>query len=166
MLLTGPAAGQSLPPALAGAHPELFESGAGPFRILGFHICDARLWVSPQRLDPDSVFVLGLRYARRVRGATLAKRTLGEMERLGLASEQQIERWGPSLRSMFQDVSSGDEMHGLNLAGRGVAFFINGERVGAIPDPAFAQAFFGIWFDQRTRAQDLRPALLGLGESR
>lgn len=159
--LAGAAHAQLLPAELAGSSPPLRESGAGEYRYFGFHVYDSRLWVTRERPEPDSVFVLGLRYSRDFRGNRIARQSDEEIRRLGIGSEAERVRWLEEMTRLFPDVKQGDELAGQNLPGRGIRFFHNGRPIGEVADAGFARAFFAIWLDPRTRGPDLRSALLG-----
>ncbi len=161
LALVAPARAQLLPAELAASQPPLRESGAGEYRYFGFHVYDSRLWVTREKPEPDSMFVLGLRYSRDFRGNRIARQSDEEIRRLGLGSEGDRVRWLEEMTRLFPDVKQGDELAGQNLPGRGIRFFLNGKAIGEVADPAFARAFFAIWLDPRTRGADLRAALLG-----
>ena len=65
------------------------------------------------------------------------------------------------MKGIFPTVGKGDRLTGVNVPSRGAAFFHNGRPIGEIVEPAFAQAFFGIWLDPRTSRPDFRSRLLG-----
>ncbi|MEO7405212.1 MAG: chalcone isomerase family protein [Burkholderiales bacterium] len=155
------ASAQTLPPTLAAEAQPLRESGAGRFRWYGLHVYDARLWVSGERYDAANPFALGLRYARTFTGAAIATSSIEEMRRLGATDATLLSRWESEMQRVFPNVAAGDDLVGLHRPRRGVAFYLNGRAIGEIADAGFAQAFFGIWLDPRTRGADLRNALLG-----
>jgi Chalcone isomerase-like len=160
LLLAAPAAlAQVLPAPLTSA--ALRESGAGTFRYFGFHVYDARLWVSGDRYDAAAPFALGLRYARNFTGAAIAGSSIEEMRRVGITDAGDLARWDTEMKRVFPDIKPGDELVGMHRPRRGVEFFHNGRAIGVVNDTAFAAAFFAIWLDPRTRAGDLRTALLG-----
>ena len=82
------------------------------------------------------------------------------MEKIGAGSEAQRAAWLEKMRSIFPDVRDGSRLGGVFLPGRGVRFYRDGKELALVDDPAFAQAFFGIWLDPATSAPKLRAALL------
>jgi hypothetical protein len=149
------------PAGLATQSAALREIGAGSLHWFGLHVYDARLAVAGERYDPAQPFALTLRYARDLAGARIAEASADEVRRLGFGTSADQLRWREEMRRVFPDVRRGDELTGTAVPGRGVEFALNGRPIGAIDDPAFARAFFAIWFDPRTRSRDLRASLLG-----
>jgi len=159
-----------LPPAISQAAPGLQVSGTGTYRWFGLQIYDATLWLptvpasASQTTQPDwsHPLVLQLRYARTLRGADIAQRSVAEIEKLGLATPVQQQSWLAAMRALFPDVSDGSTLAGVHLPGRGARFFHNGQPLGDIDDPAFSRAFFSIWLHTGSSAPALRAALLRL----
>ncbi len=163
-LLALPAAA-STPPYL---QPYLGEGkllGTGKLTFWGFHVYDARLWATPQGLGsvdaPSQPFALQLTYARSLKGADIAKRSLEEMRKLDRAPEALQTDWLNWMNSSFPDVKAGDTLTGVYLPGQGMRLYFNGKPRAQTADTAFAQAFFAIWLDARSTAPDLRRALVG-----
>jgi hypothetical protein len=139
------------------------EIGAGSLHWFGLHVYDARLAVAGERFDPAQPFALTLRYARDLSGERIAETSIDEIRRLGFGTSADHQRWLDEMRRVFPDVRRGDELTGASTPGRGAQFLLNGRPIGSIDEPAFARAFFAIWFDPRTRSRDLRANLLGGG---
>lgn len=138
-------------------------AGRGSLRWFGLRVYEASLWLG-ERFEPrhpaSSSFALQLTYARAFRGDAIADRSADEIERLGAGDATQRAQWHQRMRELFPDVVEGDRIVGIHRPGAGVAFFHNDRLLGRVPDPAFADAFFGIWFDPRTNAPGLRAELL------
>ena len=138
-------------------------AGTGRLTWFGLHVYDAALYlpggVTPATLG-DSRFVLELRYARALEGRAIATASRDEMARMNLADAATLARWTEQMARLFPDVKRDQRLAGVNLPGRGVSFYFDGRPLGTIDDPAFARAFFAIWLDERTRAPQLRQALL------
>jgi hypothetical protein len=96
-----------------------------------------------------------------VKGRDLAERSVEEMRRQRL-DEATLQKWLREMQRVFPDIQPGDRLVGLAVPGRGARFYTGDRMVGAIDDPQFAQAFFGIWLDARTSEPQLRRALLKL----
>lgn len=139
--------------------------GAGLLRFWGFAVYDARLWVAGAEPDTADLsrtpLALELRYRREFRGADIARRSLDEMQDLGLAPPGRRAGWLATMESLFPDVREGDRLLGLIDARGHARFFHNDLPAGHVDDPAFAHAFFSIWLSERTSAPALRDRLLG-----
>jgi hypothetical protein len=164
MTSTSPAdAGPAVPALVQTYIADARVAGQGRLTWLGFHVYDAALYVpagfAPARAEAAS-FVLELTYARRLSGLAIAERSRDEIERLGYGTPEQRARWFEQMRAVFPDVEKGRKLAGVNVPGAGARFYFEGRFIGAIDDPAFARAFFGIWFDPRTAAPQLRDNLL------
>lgn len=136
--------------------------GEGELRWFGFRVYDAALWVrGDQGWRPEHPFALELRYGRAIPSARLVEASLTEMRRLRVADEPTLERWRPRLEEAFPNVDAGDVIVGLREADGSVAFYHRGALTVRIAEPGFAEAFFAIWLDARTREPALRARLLG-----
>lgn len=134
--------------------------------MLGFCLYRAELWAPKASIAPlssDIPFALSLTYERSLSGARIVSTGIDEIQRLATQpiADATLSAWRDAMRRAFGDVSRGDELCGVYLPGRGARFYLNGNVSAEIDDPAFAQAFFGIWLDPRTRAPSLRKQLLG-----
>jgi len=132
--------------------------GQGRMTFWGFDVYDARLYVTDQR--GQAGFALDLNYLRSLKGADISKRTVEEMQRLGV-SETSRSAWGKKLDVIFPDVTSGSSLTAIYVPGRGTVFLNNGKPTGEIAGDDFAKAFFSIWLDPKTNAPKLRTALIG-----
>lgn len=159
---SGIVAAQSLPEAVASTYGPMRELGSGRLRYFGFHVYDARLWSQSAPFDMHAKFALGLRYARAFTGRDIAMRSAQEMRALETIGEERLAHWSRRMQSVFVDVAPGDELIGVHEPAIGARFYLNGQRLGEIAEPAFARAFFAIWLDARTSAPQLRAALLNV----
>jgi hypothetical protein len=147
---------------LPGSAERWMVLGDAELRWLGLRIYNAALWV-PQgsRWSSDRPFALEIRYGRAIKSRRLVEVSLEEMQRMGVAEAVQLEAWRAALETAFPDVERDDTIIGLRKPDGGVSFFHRGETTVEIDDPAFAQAFFAIWLDERTREPAMRKRLLG-----
>lgn len=154
----------ALPPELAGWPQPARAQGRARFRWLGLHVYDVHLWV-PQPIPfdgwADHAFALELVYARALAGRAIAERSLVEMRRQGEIDRQRAAAWLDAMVRAFPDVAAGDRLCGLHDPGAAARFFHNGRPTADVPDPMFAESFFGIWLSARTSQPELRQALLG-----
>lgn len=151
--------------ALPAAAPwaELRAAGHGYYTWWGLSIYEARLWVAPGFDVADLArqrYVLELKYTRAFKGRDIAQRSLEEMRRIGVFSDEQGRRWLQAMERAFPDVAAGDRLTGVHEPGRGARFYANGRLTAEIAEARFAELFFGIWLSEQTAAPQLRTALL------
>ena len=142
--------------------------GNGALRFFGFKAYDAYLWsaapIAPMPANPQeakALFALEIDSPTSIKADEIANVSLIEMARLRNLPDAQIKAWTPELKKAFPDVKSGDKLTGVYLPGKGTRFFFNGRLTSEINDPAFGEAFFAIWLDEKTKQPGLRKALLG-----
>lgn len=139
--------------------------GQGRLRFFGLHVYDIRLW-TPATLRGDDALhaaaALEIEYARFLKGALIAERSLTEMQRIADVPVADGERWLVLMKQLFPDVQAGDRITGVHRPGEGARFHFNGRLVGEVRDATFARRFFDIWLSPRTSEPQLRTALLGL----
>ena len=140
------------------------ENTVGEARLsfLFWDVYDAQLYAPQRRFTPDGTYALSLRYLMDFSGPDIAERSLDEMRGQGYRDKQQLDRWLVAMLKIFPDVKSGDELLGVrSLTGKSY-FLHNGNLIGAVTDPLFADAFFGIWLAPNTSEPKLRKQLLGI----
>ena len=137
--------------------------GEGRMSFLGLDVYEARLWAAagfdPSRYEAGAM-ALELRYARALRGHSIAERSLQEMRRAGPLDEALATAWLGLMQRAFPDVRAGERLTGVLQAGR-VSFFHDGRLTASVEDRQFAARFFGIWLAQWSSEPALRRALLG-----
>ncbi len=155
----------ALPPDLVQSVGELSLRGQMRFRVWGFEVYDAALWMVPGA-NPSAVdaqpLALELRYLRDFQARDIAERSIKEMRRSGALAAEQERRWLDEMLRVFPDVRQGDRLVGLQRPGMAASFWLNGRFRGEIRDPEFVRRFFGIWLSPQTSEPGLRKALLGL----
>ncbi|MDX1453977.1 MAG: chalcone isomerase family protein [Gammaproteobacteria bacterium] len=140
--------------------PELALSGSDDYNVLFWDVYIAALWAQEGEYAPDAVHVLVLKYERDFEGKAIADRSLDEIKDIGAGSAEQQASWHASMLALFPDVTEGDQLTGVHLPGEQSHFYWNGDFIGAVDDPAFGRAFFGIWLDPDTNAPGLRSKLI------
>jgi hypothetical protein len=149
------------------ASPELtglVQRGQARLRYFGLHVYDIRLWsaavVSAERWA-ELPLTLEIEYARNLKGAEIAKRSLAEMRRQTDITDAQAQAWLAEMQAAFPDVKAGDRISGSLEPGAAAQFFLNGQPRRRIADAAFAKLFFGIWLSPQTSEPAMREQLLG-----
>ena len=160
-LLALPLAARAQPAELPGWKLQ----GQGQMRFFGLLVYDIRLWAT-SRPGPQwwtAALALELEYARSLKGAEIAKRSLLEMRRQQTIDEATAKRWLAEMEAAFPDVKAGDRISGRHEPELGADFFVNGALSRRIADPLFSRLFFGIWLAPQTSEPALRSRLLGPG---
>ncbi|TDL93740.1 hypothetical protein EBP26_15365 [Stutzerimonas stutzeri ATCC 17588 = LMG 11199] len=143
--------------------PDARLVGEGQLRFFGFRIYDARLWSPTSPLRPQTPFALELTYHRAISRDDFVRTSLEEIQRLAGATldSRQLRQWRVEMQQAFVDVTPGERITGVYLPGQGCRFYVNDRLHHEVTDPLFAEAFFAIWLDPRSRDQKLRRNLLG-----
>lgn len=149
-----------LPDVVTSAYPGLKPLGDARLRVFGFHIYDSSLWVSGSGYRANELFALDIRYARNFKGEWLAEQSVDEWRRMGIGDEKKYKRWYAEMAKVFPDVKPDDRIIGVSVPGKEVRFYSASGLLGVIEDGEFAQAFFAIWLDPRTREPAVREKLL------
>lgn len=138
--------------------------GEGLFRWFGFRVYSARLWASNGQIDSAaptrSPIALQLTYARPLKGKDIAQRSAEEIRALKLTDEKTLSQWQDQMSGIFPDVREGDSLTGITDSEGATHFFLNGNLLSRVNDPAFTAAFFAIWLNINTSAPGLREKLL------
>jgi hypothetical protein len=148
-------------PHIRAAVPDAAMVGSGRFTWFGFHVYDGALFAPAGKYQAPRPFALELTYARALKGADIARRSIDEIAKLNIGTEAEHAQWLPVLTNLFPDVRENDRLTGV-ARGESADFFFNGKPVGAINDPKLMRAFFSIWLDERTSAPGFRKKLLGI----
>ena len=152
-----------LPAQVNQEFPGLKELGEGRLRFLAIHVYDSSMWTTtPTAYGPNDTFALEIRYAISIKGKALTERSLKEMKGLGYTDEAKRTRWEGDMDRVFPDLRTGDRLVGVNVPGKGARFYSADKFLGAVDDPEFARAFFGIWLDEKTSEPGLRAKMLKL----
>ncbi|MBC3875462.1 chalcone isomerase family protein [Undibacterium flavidum] len=151
--------------------PQAKMLGGGEFRWWGFSIYTAKLWQqTPNKdggLDPGATFALEITYSKSISRERFVDSSIDEIKRLheNKYSAEKLLTWRQYMEKAFIDVKSGDQLIGVFLPGVGCRFYSQQKLLAEIPDEAFANAFFSIWLDPRTKDTNLRQQLLGPNKS-
>jgi len=152
-----------LPDLVNKEFPGLKELGEGRLRFMMIHVYDSSVWTSsPTAYTPNDIFALEIRYAIGIKGNALTQRSLKEIRGQGYADEAKLRRWEAEMDRVFPELKIGDRLVGVNVPGKAARFYSQEKFLGAIEDPEFARAFFGIWLDEKTSEPALRAKMLKL----
>lgn len=143
--------------------PQAQLAGAGEFTWWGLSIYTAKLWHAQTNFNADEDFALEITYHKNISRERFVEASIDEMKRLQGAklSPEILQTWRAYMQKSFVDVKPGDQLIGVKLAKRGCRFYSKEKLISEINDEAFAQSFFAIWLDPRSKDQDLRSRILG-----
>ena len=145
--------------------PELKALGGGQLRVFGFQVYNVYLWTpAGAAFDRNKPYALDLQYLRTFSAKQLAERSIDEMRGQGIGSDTAYPKWLAEMERVFADVKDGDRLTGVVTATKISKFFYNGAYRGEVIDPAFADAFFGIWLNEKSSQPRVRNLLLGKSE--
>ena len=145
--------------------PELKALGGGLLRVFGFQVYNVYLWTpAGASFDRSKPYALDLQYLRTFSARQLAERSIDEMRGQGTGSEAVYPKWLAEMERVFADVKAGDRLTGVVTPTKTSKFFYNGVYRGEVIDPAFADAFFGIWLSEKSSQLRVRNLLLGKPE--
>jgi hypothetical protein len=142
--------------------PGLKELGEGRLRFIGIHVYDASVWIPGPAFSAKDPYALELRYAITINGPALTERSIKEMRGQGYKDEAKFAVWRKEMDRVFPDLKPGDRLVGVHVPGKEARFYSQEKFLGTVADPAFAQAFFAIWLDEKTSQPGLRAKLLKL----
>jgi hypothetical protein len=145
--------------------PELKVLGGGLLRVFGFQVYNAYLWTpAGSAFDRSKPHALDLQYLRDFSAKKLAERSIDEMRGQGIGDDAIHAKWLAEMERVFADVKEGDRLTGVVTATKTSKFFHNGAYRGEVVDPAFTDAFFGIWLNEKSSQPRMRNLLLGKPE--
>jgi Chalcone isomerase-like len=140
--------------------------GSGILKYFGLEIYTATLWTPDGSFSGSFVeepVAFSLDYRRSFSRDRLIDITRTAWNELGLANEEQQQRWSRELSSIWVDVRRGSNMTTLVLPSGETRFYSAERFLGRIEDPVFGPAFLQIWLDERvadTALGNLRADLL------
>jgi len=133
-------------------------------RWFGLRIYSATLWSEHSPFNENAPFALELIYHHQIKHERIVETSIAEIKRLfgQRFSADKLQKWETLMSQAFPDVADGDQLIGIFIPQQGCRFY---DRVGlraTINDPEFAEAFFAIWLDPRSKDSSLREHLLGI----
>jgi hypothetical protein len=150
-----------LPEPVMKAEPMLRLLGSGTLHWFGLHVYTAALYVDGAAYASSGAAVLTITYHRRIKSARLLATTLKEWERMKTGSIDQRREWIKLLTGLWPDVKPGDRLTAFHTKQGDTRFFLGGQPLGKVADPAFGPAFLAIWLGPDARYPEVRAALLG-----
>ncbi|NDE90081.1 MAG: hypothetical protein EB059_02935 [Alphaproteobacteria bacterium] len=148
-------------PALPSSLPKMEVVGEGNLSKLVFNVYDIALYAPNGAYEPSQPQAITIRYHIKLDGYDIADRSVEEMQRQHI-SEAKLARWHKAMMGIFPAVNDGSLLTAFHVPGGKTQFYLNNRHyIGAIADPEFGAAFFGIWLKQTTSEPELRLQLIG-----
>ena len=143
--------------------PQAKVLGSGDLRWFGLHIYSAKLWSESLVFDAKASFALEITYQKNISRERFVDTSIEEIKRLrgDNVNAAILQRWKAHMETAFTDVKPGDQLIGVNLPKIGCRFYSRDKLLAEIKDTEFAEAFFSIWFDPRSKDNELRKQLMG-----
>lgn len=134
------------------------------FKFFGLEIYHISLWSSPE-WNPEKwnqhSFALSLVYSRNLSGEEIVKRSIVEIKKQMVLSDDIAQQWTNQLRALIPTVKPGDRLTGVYQPSGGLVFWLDGKKLGEVKDTALSEAFMGIWLSTKTSEPKMRKKLIG-----
>lgn len=135
--------------------------GEAKLEVLFWDIYNSQLYTQSGSFQEDELPVaLKIEYLRDIKAEDLIDRTAKEWRKLGY-EKADYTPWLESVRTMWPDISEGDELLLVVNETGSSTFYFNGESIGDIPDVQFGPSFLAIWLDEKCSFPKLRKQLIG-----
>ena len=135
--------------------------GEGRLKVLFWKVFDAQLYAPKGEWSMQAPFALSLNYLRRLDGEKIAERSIDEIRDQGFNNEAKLDNWLQQMRAIFPDVDQTTTLTGVYKPQQATLFYLNGELIGRVDDPAFGERFFNIWLGEKSSQPKLRNKLIG-----
>ncbi len=138
-----------------------FLIGSSTLNFIGFKVYDIALWSENKNFSYEKKFTVFIRYNMNFSKESLAKKSIEEIEKLHVLSEEERQNYLVQLTRIFSSVKKGDEKMAMFLPGQGVEMFYNGNLSGKITDQKLARLFIDIWLDEKGSYPKVTREILG-----
>ncbi|MEM7465704.1 MAG: chalcone isomerase family protein [Pseudomonadota bacterium] len=135
--------------------------GEGRLKVLFWKVFDAQLYAPRGEWSMQAPFALSLNYLRHLDGEKIAERSIDEIRDQGFNNEAKLNEWLRQMRAIFPDVDQTTTLTGVYKPQQETRFYLNGELIGRVDDPAFGERFFKIWLGEKSSQPKLRNKLIG-----
>lgn len=136
--------------------------GEARFSFLFWDIYQSQLQTSsgqyPVDIEKESIFY-EIQYFIDITQENLLESTVEQWQHLGISANV-YQKYIPELSTIWPDISEGDIL-ALFVQANHSCFYFNGEYIGKIVEPEFADNFLAIWLSEKTSEPKLRRKLLG-----
>lgn len=136
--------------------------GEARFSYLFWDVYDAALYAESTERSVKPPLALELTYLRKLKGRSIAQRSIDEIKSQGFSNEAKLQQWAYAMEAMFPDVKKGSVILGIADKSNVSHFYFNGEKLGVIEDSDFTQRFFDIWLGENSTEPEFRDQLLSM----
>ncbi len=126
-----------------------------------FDVYDASFYTVEGKRQLTPPYALKLAYLRDIKGEKIADQSTEEIRNQGIVDEVTLADWHSQMRKIFPNVKKGDNITGVYKDLNACSFYKNDSFIGQINQKQFCEAFFDIWFGEKTSQPALRNKLIG-----
>ncbi len=126
-----------------------------------FDIYDASFYTVEGQRQVKPPYALKLAYLRDIKGEKIADQSTEEIRNQDIVDEVTLADWHSQMRTIFPNVKKGDNITGVYKDVNTCSFYKNDSFIGQINNKQFCEAFFDIWFGEKTSQPALRNKLIG-----
>ena len=139
--------------------------GSGNLFFFGFKLYEIAL-IGPKEISSknyfDYSFALTLKYSKSFNKERIANISKKEINKLKIASSDEIKIWHKWMLQNFPDITSGDTLTGIYSPKDGIQIYYNRTLFAENESISFAKAFFSIWLHEKTSEPKLRRKILNI----
>jgi len=126
-----------------------------------FDVYDASFYTVEGKRQVTPPYALKLAYLRDIKGEKIADQSTEEIRNQDIVDEVTLADWHSQMRKIFPNVKKGDNITGVYKDPAACSFYKNDNLIGQINNKQFCDAFFDIWFGEKTSQPALRNQLIG-----
>jgi hypothetical protein len=126
-----------------------------------FDVYDASFYTVEGKRQLTPPYALKLAYLRDIKGEKIADQSTEEIRNQDIVDEVTLADWHSQMRKIFPNVKKGDNITGVYKDSAACSFYKNDSFIGQINNKQFCDAFFDIWFGEKTSQPGLRNQLIG-----
>jgi len=150
-----------IPQVIEKSFKSTFLIGYSSLHFIGFKVYDIALWSENENFSYEKKFAIFIRYNMNFSKENLAKKSIEEIEKLHVLSQEEHKNYLAQLTKIFSSVKKGDEKVAIFLPGKGVELFYNGKLNGKVTDTKLARFFIDIWLDEKGSYPKVTREILG-----
>jgi hypothetical protein len=126
-----------------------------------FDVYDASFYTAEGKREVTLPYALKLAYLRDIKGEKIADQSAEEIRHQAIVDEVTLADWHSQMRKIFPNVKKGDNITGIHKDATTCTFYKNDYLIGQMHNKQFCNAFFDIWFGEKTTQPALRNKLIG-----